>query len=230
MGRLEIMNDPQERGIPDAERRPEGFVLRDLGDTPGAALAMMGFAGVFMVIPLLVGVVFLFVSISQGSGFSGVIAFIVIGVFLLVGAAIFRAGFGKYQTTRQWEPGELTAPVWPVPLGRPVELRFRRLARSADPSGVTLVGRLVLRESVTFRQGTDTRTVTEDVALYPLDVTMQLSNTPGLAADLTVTVPRDAPPSFELPHNRLQWWVELDPVGGGDDSRFKLWVRPEAAQ
>ncbi len=227
MGRLGTVNDPQERGIPGVERRPDGFVLRDVGDTPAAALATMGFAGIFMLIPLVVGIIILFGTRSQGSAFPAVIGFGMAGVFLLVGAAIFTAAFGKLRITRQWEPGELISPIWPVPLGTPVDVRFRRLARRADPTGVDLTGRLVLRESVTFRQGTDTRTVTEDVAVFPLDVTMQLSNAPGVAAAFTVTVPADAPPSFELEHNRLQWWVELEPVADGDDSRFKLWVRPE---
>ena len=82
---------------------------------------------------------------------------------------------------------------------------------------------------MTYRQGTNTRTVTEDIATYPLDVSMLPSTASGTAASFTLAILPDAPPSFELNNNRLQWWVHLDPVGEGDDSEFKLWVRPEGA-
>lgn len=219
----------QIRGIPTVDEREEGFVLVDSDDTPAAALGIMGLSGCFVLFPLLVFGFIFAVAGATGSAPPVWIAFFMVSIFVLVAGAMFVKGYQKLRVTQAWEPGALISPVWPIPLGQPVELHFRRIAKTADPSGLSLVGRLVLRESVTYRQGTDTRTVTEDVAAYPVDVSMLRSTGSSVDASMTLAIPPDAPPSFELKNNRLQWWLLLDPVGEGDDSHFKLWVRPETS-
>ena len=122
-----------QNGIPQVEQRPEGFILQDESDTAKAALATMGMAGCFIFVPVVVGGFMIVAAFSSsGSALPGVMAVLFVGVFLLVGVAILTSGLKKLRVSQQWEPGELISPSWPIRPGHPVELQYRRHAKTAD--------------------------------------------------------------------------------------------------
>jgi len=69
---------------------------------------------------------------------------------------------------------------------------------------------LILRESATYDQGTNTVTVTHDHIIdQVIDFDVAISPDTGIDRQLTFTVPDDAMHTFEVTRNSLQWYVRV---------------------
>jgi len=211
------------KGVPEPEARADGFVLVDAADTPLSARVLMVVAVLLLLPPLLIVGVMIANSAPT-------FAFIVPGLVFVVGLFVGAAARKRWILTSRWHPGELVLSQWPIPPGAEVGAVFhRRLRRSiAHPDPELFTALLTCAESVTYQQGTDTRTVTEDLWEQPIEVLALTTNDASLGGEMVIRIPGDAPPSFELRNNRLQWFLVLEPRGESDvdDSKFMLWVRP----
>ena len=72
----------------------------------------------------------------------------------------------------------------------------------------------VCQESATYRQGTNTRTDEEIVAVIPI-IEKSTSNFTGKC---NFTVPEEIMPSFESNNNRIKWGIQLRSEGPGPDA------------
>lgn len=210
-------------GVPEPVARDDGFVLTDAADTPVTARVLMLVAALLLLLPLLIVGVMISNSASM-------FALIVPGLVLLIGVFVGAAARKRWILTSRWHPGELVLSQWPVPPGVEVRAVFhRRLRRSvAHPEPELFSGLLSCIESVTYQQGTDSRTVTEVLWEQPIELLALTTNDASLGEKMIISIPGDAPPSFELRNNRLRYFLVLEPRGESDvdDSKFMLWVRP----
>jgi hypothetical protein len=92
---------------------------------------------------------------------------------------------------------------------------------------------LVLRESATYRRGTDTVTVTHDHLIQNFELAERpFQSGETLTQNLRWAIPRGAIHSFEASRNRLRWLikVKVEMKGWPDfDEEFGLTVIPEVA-
>lgn len=155
--------------------------------------------------------------------------FFIVVPFVLIGGGIAGALLVSGLRIRRFEPGKLVASSWPLAIGDSASVTFRRgVKRGAVPAVNAIEATIVVREVAQYRQGTDTHTVTEEVASYPVESRL-LSTPDAVVAQLEVVVPTNAPPSFEADNNRIEWWLEIAPVVVGekfDASSFKIAVGP----
>ncbi|MBI3688259.1 MAG: hypothetical protein HY241_13160 [Actinobacteria bacterium] len=153
--------------------------------------------------------------------------------FALVGAAFLIGGI-----RRLWLSHVLGVPTLVVPLAEPLCLGGVLVARFHRSGGTPRARRtprlsalLVCQERVTYRQGTDDHTVTQEIYRRELAVTTdQVPDT--VSGQVVIEVPVDAPPSLTLTHNRVIWSVQVRvqvPGVPDDTGRFALPVLPVVA-
>ena len=70
-----------------------------------------------------------------------------------------------------------------------------------------LEARLLCREKAVYRQGTDTRTATEDVVDLPLDKVENLRIAGQLTRQFEGRIPENAMHSFKAGHNEIDWRI-----------------------
>ncbi len=201
---------------PKPEQTLEGYVLTDSGDKAISHVVASLFGAVFLGVGL-------FIFLADGSLFARLfsIPFIGLGGLLVVIPIVLL------WRIRKLKPGQLVIASWPLKVGNTTRVTYRRsVKRGAVPTLERIDAEVVVREVASYRQGTDTHTVEEDVARYPIEA--QIMTMPGaLVAELHVEIPANAPPSFHASNNRIEWWVEIEPVmvgGKTDESAFKLEV------
>jgi hypothetical protein len=90
---------------------------------------------------------------------------------------------------------------------------------------------LVLRESATYRQGTDTTTVTHEELAFQWDgLARSYEAGEEIGTDQKLRIPESAMHTFEAARNKLQWFVkvDLDSVGWADvKEAYEVRVLPE---
>lgn len=123
-------------------------------------------------------------------------------------------------------------PAEPLLLGGVLVARFeRRGGTGRVRQAPQLSAELVCAERVTYRQGTDTHTVTREICRSQLPMTADPA--PGtVAGQIVVEVPTDAPPSLSLRNNRIIWTVLVHVRADGlpdDTGTFVVPVRPALA-
>jgi hypothetical protein len=170
---------------------------------------------------------------GSGPGPGGLIAGVVGGIFALAGLGSEVAGVRNLWRAHVLGTQTLTVPpAEPLFLGGLLVARFHRRGgtRRARQSA-TLSAELVCTESVTYVQGTDSHTVTEDVYRCPLPLTPEgLPDT--VSARIVIEVPVEAPPSMKLSHNRILWTVQVTVKAPGfpdDVGTFPVPVVPAVA-
>lgn len=201
---------------PNPEQTIDGYVLTDRGDKVSSHFVGMLFGLVFAG----AGV---FVFSVEDSLFNRVFAM----PFILVGLALIVIPSVGLWRIRRLSPGQLVSPEWPLRRGTTARLTYRRSSRRGAGSAIDSVTAYAkVLEVARYRQGTDTHTVTEEVARFPIQT--HILTTPGaLVAELRLDIPPDAPPSFHARHNRIEWWVFVEPSTASspvDGSTFKVQV------
>lgn len=157
-------------------------------------------------------------------------ASILIGAVL---AAIFGSVFIKrYRIIAAMMPGELFLERWPLRRNETVRVRYFRPLK--QPLAVTdVAATLKCTEQATYQQGTDTRTVSEDVFEVPLTGVGQELSMTEIQADFELKIPGSLPPSLDVYRNKIIWKVIVHVVVDGfpnDDSEFQILVGPEIVQ
>lgn len=201
---------------PEPEQTIDGYVLTDLGDKVSMHLVGMVFGLVFAGAGI-------FVFVIEDSLFNRLFSL----PFIIIGSAIFVLPLIGMWRIRRMSPGQLTVREWPLKQGETSTLTYRRAGRRGAPPTVDQVAaHAEVREVARYRQGTDTHTVTEEIAHFPIGV--QILTMPGaLVAELKLVIPSDVPASFHARNNRIEWWVFVEPTGDGKDvdgSSFKVQV------
>ena len=202
-----LWNPPAE-----PEQSLEGWVLADKMDT---RLAVVGI-GAFSLLFIGVGVA---IVIGAGSWFGLLFA----GFGLIFGLTLTR----QARVVTRWKPGRLAFSNWPLELGGSYNARFLRQARRGQIGMMeNLEARLELAEVVRYTVGTDTKTDKEVVMSIPLEISGGAYGD-RIEGTIDVEIPADGPPSLDLNHNKVEWWVivDIDMTDAiDDDSRFKLAV------
>lgn len=193
--------------------RPISLEPQDVGArlarNPSAALAPLFFA--FMALLFF--------------GWQGAIFVLVVGtiVLLVIGYETIKASF-------DWRQARLEVPKAVFDLGERPTVRYLRDSKKPRDIGNCVVEcKLWCRETVTYRQGTDTETERTTV----FSSTFQapgLGTAEGLQADIEIEIPlTKGSPSFELENNRVEWFIDTAVNGEGlpkDDQRFEVQVVP----
>jgi len=191
-------------------------------------IASRGDTGRLTVVPLVIavflgalGLVLLAVP-TTGTRATGVVL-LAITAFLLW---IWRR---NKRITDRLEPGVVDVPSTVFFLGSRVPMRFRRLVKQGSTDTSDITARLVLREWVRYRQGTDTRTATEEVRSIPVEVARAWDGR-HVIGEMLLEIP-SFPPSFEASDNKVTWELHVDMTftdGFTEDSVIPLWVVPAA--
>ena len=201
---------------PKPEQTLEGYVLTDSGDKAISHVVGSFFGAIFLGAGL-------FMFLSDGSLFAKFFSVPFIGL----GGLFVVVPMVLLWRIRKLKPGQLVVSSWPLKIGDTTRVTYRRaVKRGAVPTLERIDAEVVVREVARYHQGTDTHTVEEDVARYRVEA--HIMTIPGaLVAELHVEIPANAPPSFHASNNRIEWWVEIEPVmldGKTDESAFKLEV------
>lgn len=165
-----------------------------------------------------------------------VVALVVQETLLWVFVAVFWlseflviAMVGKVVAVRRaWSASRLIIDTWPLELGSTASAWFARPLAKTSETPLPASARLILRESATYRVGTDTRTATEDV--WSTDLALNPETIEGVAGyRFGFTVDKGAPPTIQLDANLLEWILEFD-LSGHDApetcSLFTILVAP----
>lgn len=199
----------------------DGYELRTgVGRFAGAkflalfAVVWIAFSSVFVVVGLVAGEI---VMAAFG------------GLFVLVGLGITTAFVKSVRVARAWGDPLVVIDRWPVRLGEEATAWFHRTAHRDGSMADTVAARLVLRESATYRVGTDTRTATEDVVTVPLATEWRERNgTSGV--HFTFRIPDEGPPTIELPRNVVEWLLVFDTTEAGAPATSALFPIRVAAE
>jgi hypothetical protein len=152
--------------------------------------------------------------------------------FILVGLAFIVGGLRPLIAgTRVAEP-EVTISSMTLKSGEEFTLDYRQAFKGAsDVLKITL--QLVLRESATYRRGTDTVTVTHDHIVDSAETPERHFDAGQVYTDRRRwAIPRGAMHSFEATRNRLRWLIKVrvEIKGWPDyDDEYAIQVLPEVA-
>jgi hypothetical protein len=203
--------------IVDASRRAGGWGAIVLGTIFG------GFGAVF---------------VAVGATFMLMDGLPPVALFVLVLPALFAAG-GTLAVIRGirnvWLSHVLGAPTLEVPRDQPLYLGGAMAAQFHRSGGTRrahrsprLTADLVCDEQVTYRQGTDNHTVTEEV--YRTELTVHHDPESNTAAGrIEIEVPVDVAPSLDLRHNKIIWSVRVRVQVPGvpeDTGKFPVTILP----
>jgi hypothetical protein len=173
----------------------DGYQLTGGNTTTQAVLL-----GCLVVFWLVVSWVFVIIGVTTGGwpfALFGLL-FVAVGIFMLV--PLLR----MIRVANAWGPATIVIDRWPLRIGESARCWFAQTSRGGAAPAEAVTASLTLRESATYRSGTDTRTATEDVVSIPLSVGPQDRNgRPGFS--LSFEIPEDGPPTIELPRNRVEW-------------------------
>jgi hypothetical protein len=138
-----------------------------------------------------------------------IIAFVILGVFALVGLLIIVFVVKTVLARAKLHPGTATASVHPICLGEALTIHFAQQPKSTiDVTRVSM--KLLCRESATYRQGTNTYTKTHDVHTDERDVVGPQAGDSFsvLEGAETFQIPPEGMHSFEASHNQVTWLIE----------------------
>ena len=198
------------------------------------ALPVPGCAAVF------IGLVLLLIGLVLTSNPSSLrpigLLLILLGVLVATAPLLIRSEALIARVTG-WHPPTVEITPWPLPLGSPASVVYRR--RPAKPGtlnslagGPDLLAELVCQEWVRYTVGSSTRTETDEVVRLQASSPTTVLTTPQteLTASFGLTIPVDVgAPSFSLNNNRVSWWLETslgDPFGRRTSTKVDLTVLP----
>lgn len=185
---------------------------------PSGVVAGLGVAALILVPGVLVAaLIFL--------GWTGVVLVLVLGVPV----ALFFF-IDDIKAAVSWRRPTLELPAPTFELGSTTTAHYRRTSKRARDVERCIVDCTVsCRETVRYRRGTDTET--ERKTVYSRVFTASGYGTAqGLEAEVIIEIPtRLGAPSFQLPNNEVEWFIETQIRGPGlpkDDHRFEIEVVP----
>lgn len=202
---------------------PLGHELRGIGE----GWHLVAFLAIFVVV--FGGVTTIVFVVAMGDGGPPAWYFVVAGglVVALLAWTLRRI----VRVRRAWEPSRLILDEWPLLIGGSASAWFTRPRERDTSTPQPSTARLVLRESATYRVGTDTRVATEDVLDVPLTLTPRtFDGIDGFAT--TLTIPDEGPPTIQLDSNLVEWLVIVDleaPGAPAVTSTFTVLVAPRRA-
>lgn len=218
------------------DRRPEGVVLVDHGDTwkgtAGLAFAAIFWNSITWLFVVLMGSLVL-KGEMQGAG--AVVSMLFMVPFVAVGGGLVYALGKQILVTRQMPAGRLVVSSWPLHPGDPVEAWLHRPLRGAtgDEELNLLHGALQLVEEATYTVGTDTRTDKSIAASHDLEPTESSIDREGIHIRYLFEIPEAGPCCFRARWNFVTWRLHLTMQASGypkDDSQFDLLVVPPGAE
>ena len=186
------------------------------------------------------GAKFLALFVVLWTGFSSLFVFIGLGVgepvmaafgglFVLVGLAVAVGLVRSIRVGKAWEAAIAVLDRWPVRMGEAARGWFHQTATADRSMADRVTATLVLRESATYRVGTDTRTATEDVARVPL--VLEPEERDGrVGFGFTIAIPGEGPPTIDLPRNLVEWLIEFDVSETGSPDTSALFPVRVAAE
>ncbi|MBC8135108.1 MAG: hypothetical protein H8F28_04370 [Fibrella sp.] len=143
--------------------------------------------------------------IASGSGFPilFLVPFVAVGVGMIV--------WGLVPTIRALKitPPEIHVSRESVRLGESFDFRYHQVLK--DRLDVDFAKAIfVMRETATYRRGTDTYTETHEIPVETKEIHGG-AYTPGEQLDLShrFTVPLDGMHTFIAPHNRIEWLIKV---------------------
>ncbi|KAB8139977.1 hypothetical protein F8S13_25850 [Chloroflexia bacterium SDU3-3] len=209
------------------QQRPEGYVLSDSIRRGCETTFITVFTVGWNLIACPISLAFFFSPPSQNPItllLTRLLPIMFIGLGMLLVVYVAR----KLLIVSAFEAAELTLPSWPLRLGERTNVTFRQRSRWAAIT--TIEASLQCAEVVTYRVGTDTRTVREVVweqALASSDLT---NGQKQVEAQWSIQIPRDMQPSFATMRNNIEWNVVVklhSPRFPDAESQFLLVVLPE---
>jgi hypothetical protein len=134
--------------------------------------------------------------------------FVLVGLGM-VGASIWALIVKPALVGRHFGPPLASVQPNVAEVGSSIQVRFERPVR-ANVEVRRFAMQLVLRESATYRRGTNNYTVTHDAVIDAYEVparTYVAGET--LAEERTFQIPRDGMHSLDAPHNKLAWFARI---------------------
>lgn len=187
-----------------------------------------------LLLPSLLGLVCLgLFAVTLPAILSGDVALLLlIGLFLtlLLGLGMGIKMFKRLLVLVRMRPGKLFLSKWPLKLGEQVTVTYQRdFFGKLNITDIT--PRLICQcEVYLIQSGNKSNTYT--VKVYRDEISaFSLGGTQGrYEQEFTVNLPKYAPPSFERPHHKYRWFLEVDlEIESFPDttSSFELHVTPE---
>ena len=168
------------------------------------------------------------------SALAGDLAFPVLfgGLFLGIGVLVTAFGLGPIIAATRLTRPDIQISNTNLRSGEEFALVYQQGFKSTMDVK-RLAVQLILRESATYRRGTDTVTVTHDHLIQNFDLSdRQFRSGESINQNLRWAIPRGAMHSFEASRNRLRWIIKVQVVMKGwptYDEEFGLRVLPELA-
>lgn len=165
---------------------------------------------------------------------AGDLAFPVVfgGIFLGIGLLVTAFGLGPLIAATRLTKPDIQISKSDLRSGEEFALVYQQGFKSSVEVK-RLAVQLILRESATYRRGTDTVTVTHDHLIQNFDLTeRQFRSGESINQNMRWAIPRGAMHSFEASRNRLRWVIKVQVVMKGwptYDEEFGLRVLPELA-
>jgi hypothetical protein len=157
-------------------------------------LAWMAFSAIFVLVGLS----------DKDTGFT-----IIGGIFVLVGLGIFLFGALTYYTRLRIGQPEITISEQMLRVGESFTVNlFHSFKSGVQIDGIRL--ELVFRETATYQQGTDTRTVTHNHIIAEFEEPgsyFQAGHLIQKSYDLQI--PRDGMHTLKVTRNKLEWFVHF---------------------
>ena len=214
-GSSHIGHDPYET-TPVAD----GFQLAS-GSTATQAFTF----GCFTAVWLAISSVFVIIGVGTGELPAIIFGMLFVGIGLALLVPLVRTA----RIAGAWGNATVVIDHWPLLMGESASCWFSQSDRNGTAPAESVTATLTLRESATYRSGTDTRTATEDVVSLPLSVAAHdRDGTPGFT--MSFQIPQDGPPTIQLPRNRVEWLLLITATRTGvPDAESVFGVRVEAA-
>jgi hypothetical protein len=154
------------------------------------------------------------------------------GVFLGVGALVTVFGLRPIIAATRVTKPDIQISNTTLKSGEAFALSYQQGFKSAvDVTRLTV--QLILRESATYRRGTDTVTVTHDHLIQNFELTdRHFESSESINQSFRWAIPRGAMHTFEASRNKLRWIIKVNVEMKGwpnYDDEFAVRVLPEVA-
>lgn len=158
--------------------------------------------------------------------------YICLGFFLLIGLAMLVYVIMAYISRARLGHPELQISLQALPVGETFTVDFfHTFPRAVEVESITI--KLVFRETATYQQGTDTRTVRDNRDIQVFEIPAgHFSPNSSIREQYQMQIPPGAMHSLDVRRNKLQWFVELRMVlDGWPDvtEEYELEVMPQLA-
>lgn len=185
-------------------------------------LTLMLIAGGFM----LLGVV-LTIALYNNEGLGDALFGL---LFVVVGLVFFIATFRSWYTHYRVGKPEITISKTAVSLGETITVTFLNTFNQSVEFDTLLI-KLIFKESATYKQGTNTRTVHHEEVIDEFSkIGSNFTKGSFLSEEVEFTIPQDSMHSLSVNRNKLRWLVEFEmviPKMANFKESYEITVLPE---